>query len=141
MRLLIVIFLMLSVSVFGRQTDADLLEIHKKYDRAVELKDSITLKKIFHPNMVITGGNGSRRSASDEIKDCIDPRYNVAYFKTLNIETRMFDKTAVLLGDLEWQLKNGDQATTLKRRVTFTYTKVGGEWVMVAMHIGMPPKS
>lgn len=141
MRLFIVFFLLISVSVFGRQSDSDLLEVHKAYDRAVELKDSLALKKIFHPNMVITGGNGLRRSVGDEIKDCIDPRYPVVYFRTLNIETRMFDKTAVLLGDLEWQFKNGDKPTTLKRRVTFTYTQVKGEWVMVAMHIGTPPKS
>ena len=141
MRSLIFVFIVASVSVFGRQADPELVEAQKMYDLAVEKKDSVTLRKMFHPDMVVTGGNGSRRNATAEIKDCVDPRYKVAYFKTNNIETRVFDKTAILLGDLEWQITSGDQPMTLKRRITYTYVKLKGEWVIVAMHIGQQPKS
>ena len=139
MRLLILIFITLSISAFG-QVDAELVEVQKKYDLAIEQKDSISLRKIFHPQMIITGGDGTRRNASSEIKDCVDPRYNVVYFKTTNIETTMLDKTAILRGDIEWQLKQGDQPMTLKRRITFTYMKIKGRWVIIAQHIGMQPR-
>lgn len=139
MRLLIFIFVTLSVSAFG-QADAELVEVQKKYDLAIEQKDSISLRKIFHPQMIITGGDGTRRNANSEFKDCVDPRYHVVYFKTTNIETTMLDKTAILRGDIEWQLKQGDQPMTLKRRITFTYMKIKGEWVVVAQHIGMQPR-
>jgi Domain of unknown function (DUF4440) len=140
MRLLIIIFTCLSISVFGRQADAELVEVQKKYDQAIEQKDSIALRRLFHPFMIITGGDGTRRNAHSEIRDCVDPRYIVEYFRTSNIETTMLDKTAILRGDIEWQLKHGDQLMTLKRRITFTYMKIKGEWVIVAQHIGMQPR-
>jgi ketosteroid isomerase-like protein len=137
---LIITFLMLSVFASAQTTSEKIKEVQQKYDKAIEAKDSAFLSKIFHPDMIITGGDGNRRGKKQEIADCVNPAYNVIYFKTLNTDINVFGNTAILRGDLEWQLKNGETPITLKRRVTFTYAHLNGEWIIVAQHIGMMPR-
>jgi len=116
-------------------------EVQKLYDRAIEKKDSSVLRNLFYSKMIITGGDGTRRNAQAEIRDCVDPHYNVAYFRTHNIEVDIIDKTAILRGDIEWQLTSADQPPlTLNRRITFTYVSIKNQWKIVAQHIGMPPR-
>lgn len=141
MKKLILIIAILSISMsIQAQTESEVKALHSQYDRAVEQKDSLMLNRLFHDKMMITGGDGTLRTKHQEISDCIDARYNVLYFKTNNPEVSIFDNTAILRGDLEWQLKNGDRVMTLKRRITFTYTRLNGQWIIVAQHIGMMPR-
>jgi hypothetical protein len=51
--------------------------LHEKYCQAVELKDSMLLKELFHDAMIVTGANGSQRNKEQEIKDALDPKYIV----------------------------------------------------------------
>jgi ketosteroid isomerase-like protein len=119
---------------------AVIVDLQKRYDQAVEKKDSAALRKLFHRDMMITGGDGTRRDANAEIRDCVDPRYTVNYFRTNNISVDMFGETAVLRGDLEWQLQGSQGPRTLQRRITYTYARIKGQWVIVSQHIGMMPK-
>jgi ketosteroid isomerase-like protein len=130
------------LTVYGqKETYEDQIKsLQARYDLAIEQKDSVFLHQLFHPKMVITGGDGSRRNAKAEIKDCVDPNYNVVYFKTSNIEVDVFNETAILRGDIEWELKQGTRSMKLQRRITFTYAHMKKQWVLVAQHIGMPPK-
>jgi ketosteroid isomerase-like protein len=121
-------------------TKDSIIALQAKYDKAVTEKDSVMLTSLFHDNMIITGGDGTRRNKKAEISDCVDPRYNVVYFTTKNVEADVFGSTAIVRGDLEWQLKNGDNVNTLSRRITFTWSRLNGRWMIVAQHIGMPPR-
>lgn len=114
--------------------------LQARYDQAIEQKDSIFLGQLFHPAMIITGGDGTRRDARAELRDCVDPRYHVVYFKTKDIDVDVVDDTAILRGDIEWELKQGSQVITLQRRITFTYVRVKKRWVILAQHIGLSPK-
>lgn len=134
--------LLLATDVSGQKNvPAQITELQHRYDKAIEQKDSLTLRELFHPAMVITGGDGTRRDAITEIQDCIDPAYNVVYFRTQAIEVDVFGAVAILRGDIEWQLKSGDRPPlTLKRRITFIYAQTKKQWKIIAQHIGMSPK-
>lgn len=133
----IVIFL--SLQLIG-QTKEEVLAVHKQYDEAVTKKDAAFAQRLFHDDMVITGGNGLRRNKAEEIKDLTDPMYDVTYFTTKNIEVSMFGDVAILRGDLEWEMKMGGNANVLKRRITFTYQKTKDGWKIIAQHVGLPPR-
>jgi len=138
---LILLLLAITPAALAQQADTTLIvELQKRYDRAVELKDSVALQKMFHDKMIITGGDGARRDANAEIRDLVDARYKVGYFRTSNVSVDMFGETAVLRGDLEWQIEGNQGPIILKRRITFTYVRIKRNWVIVAQHIGTMPK-
>jgi hypothetical protein len=115
-------------------------KIHAQYEKAVETKDSVFVKQLFHDKMMITGGDGTRRNKKAEIMDLVNPIYVVTYFKTNNVEVDAFKDVAILRGDLEWELKQGDKPYVIRRRITFTYMKSGNQWQIIAQHIGLPPR-
>ncbi|TAK58294.1 MAG: nuclear transport factor 2 family protein [Bacteroidetes bacterium] len=118
---------------------AEIYNLHNAYCSAVENKDSLFLKKLFHDGMIITGGNGSRRDKRQEIQDALDPKYSVNYFRSRDVTVRVFDATAIVTGDLYWEMTSEGKTYNLERRFTFTYAKLGEEWNIVAQHIGMAP--
>lgn len=136
----LIAFLFNASALSGQSCSKQVLDLQMKYDRAIETKDSAFLSQLFHDEMIITGGDGTRRDKQQEIKDCIDPQYTVVYFKTNNPEVNCFENTAVLHGDIEWQLKNGNTPVTFQRRITFIYALLKGKWYIIAQHIGMMPK-
>jgi ketosteroid isomerase-like protein len=143
MKIILTLFLLIACTTGmaqGNEIKEKIKTLQLQYDKAVEQKDTLMLDRLFHPDMMITGGDGSRRNKAAEIKDCADPRYNVVYFTTKNIEIDVFSATAILRGDLEWQLKSGENLTTINRRITYTYAKMNDKWQIVSQHIGMPPR-
>lgn len=139
MKVLLLLFIV-APALAQRADTTKIVELQKRYDQAVEQKDTVALRAIFHPDMMITGGDGARRDADAEIRDLVDPGYVVDYFRTSNITVDMFGETAVLRGDLEWQLKRNDGPVVLRRRITYTYARIKGRWLIVAQHVGMMPR-
>jgi ketosteroid isomerase-like protein len=125
----------------SQSTEETIRNLHEAYCKAVEKKDSVFLKDLFHDNMIITSGNGTRRDKRGEIKDSIDPRYTVNFFRARNVDVRAFQASAVVTGELYWEMVNDGKTATNERVFTFTYAKIGNKWQIVAQHMGrVPPK-
>jgi ketosteroid isomerase-like protein len=119
--------------------EEEVQSMHDQYCKAVEKKDSIFLKSLFHDRMVITSGSGVRRDKQGEIRDALDPRYLVNYFRTRDANILVSGTTAVLTGDLYWEIMNEGKPLKIERRITFTYVKEGRDWKILAQHIGRVP--
>ena len=117
----------------------DITSLHNAYCKAVEQKDSAFLKKLFHDNMVVTSGNGIKRSKAEEIHNALDPRFKVNFFKSRNLDIRTFGETVILTGELFWEFEYEGKTSSLERSFTFTYARTAGEWRIVAQHIGRVP--
>lgn len=129
------------VSGYSQSTGEFIRDLHDAYCRAVEKKDSTFLKGLFHDNMIITSGSGTRRDKEGEIKDALDPRYAVNFFRSRNVDVRVFENTAIVTGELFWEMLFDGKTTTNERVFTFTYAKIGRTWKIVAQHMGrVPPK-
>jgi hypothetical protein len=85
---------------YSQATEETIKNLHDADCRAVEKKDSVFLKDLFHDNMIITSGNGTRRDKRGEIKDALDPRYSVNFFRSRNVEVRAYEATAIVTGEL-----------------------------------------
>jgi ketosteroid isomerase-like protein len=126
---------------YSQSTEETVRNLHEAYCRAVEKKDSIFLKNLFHDKMIITSGNGTRRDKQGEIKDALDPRYTVNFFRARNVDVRVFENTAIVTGELFWEMVFDGRTTTNERVFTFSYAKIGNSWKIVAQHMGrVPPK-
>lgn len=129
------------LSGYCQSTEETIKNIHDAYCRAVEKKDSVFLKDLFHDNMIITSGNGTRRDKHGEVKDALDPRYSVNFFRSRNVEVRAYEATVIVTGELYWEMVFDGKTMANERVFTFTYAKVGSKWRIVAQHMGrVPPK-
>jgi ketosteroid isomerase-like protein len=138
---LLVMLIFAPLFVFAQSTEETIRNLHEAYCKAVEKKDSVFLKDLFHDNTVITSGNGTRRDKRGEINDSVDPRYKVNFFRARNVDIRAFDATAVVTGELYWEMVDDGKTATNERVFTFTYAKIGNKWKIVAQHMGrVPPK-
>lgn len=109
---------------------------HKKYERAVETKDSSFVQKLFDDQMTITGGDGTRRNKQQEMADLVSPQYEVHYFRTENVEVKIYDKNvAVLLGELKWDHTYQGNRSTTERNITFVYLKIKNDWKIISQSI------
>ena len=91
--------------------------------------------------MIITSGSGTRRDKKGEIKDALDPRYTVNFFRARDVEVRAFENTAIVTGELYWEMVFDGRTTTNERVFTFSYARIGNSWKIVAQHMGrVPPK-
>ena len=139
--LLVIAVMSVAESGFSQSTEETIRNLHDAYCRAVEKKDSTFLKNLFHDNMVITSGNGTRRDKQGEIKDSLDPRYSVNFFRARNVDVRVFENTSVVTGELFWEMVFDGKTATNERVFTFTYAKIGNSWKIVSQHMGrVPPK-
>lgn len=129
-----------STAIYGQSMESEVKRIHNVYCTAVEQKDSVTLKELFDDRMVVTGGNGSRRSKYEELKDLLDAAYKVNFFKSRNVDVRVFDGTAVVTGEFFWEIVFDGKASAIERSFTFTYSRLGDEWKIVAQHMGRVPQ-
>ena len=138
---LVALCLLLSTIVNAQSTEEAIKNLHDAYCKAVEKKDTVFLKDLFHDKMVITGGDGTRRDKRGEIKDATDPNYAVNFFKTRNVEVRAFESTAIVIGEFFWEMVYNGRTLTNERTFTFTYAKIGKNWKIVAQHMGrVPPR-
>lgn len=133
--------LLISVTVQAQSTEDAIRNLHEAYCNAVEKKDTVFLKNLFHDKMTITGGDGTRRDKKGEIKDATDPKYLVNFFKARNVDVRSFESTAVVIGEFFWEMVADGKTYKNERTFTFTYAKIGKDWKIVAQHMGrVPPK-
>lgn len=122
-----------------KKTISEVLAIQHAYCKAVEQKDSVYLGKLFHDNMTITSGSGERRDKRGEIRDALNPNYEVQYFRTRETEVKLYEGTAIVLGDLYWKMTANGNEYMNERRYTFVYVMTNGDWKIVAQHIGPVP--
>src|SRR5688500_9662345 len=117
---------------YAQQNEKDVLaikELNKVYTRAVELKDSITLKAIMTDQFVITSGNGTQRDRQDEISDLTAPGYKIQYFRIENERYFTYPDAAVVTGQLNWKMTNpSGQEMEVRRIFTTVYTRINNQW-------------
>jgi hypothetical protein len=133
-------YLLIQETPYGQSPESEIKQMHALYCTAVEQKDSVTLKGFFHDRMVVTGGNGTRRSKQEELKDLLDVKYKVNYFKSRNEDVRVFDGTALVTGEFFWEIVYEGKTSVIERSFTFTYSRVGKKWKIVAQHMGRAPQ-
>jgi uncharacterized protein (TIGR02246 family) len=114
-------------------------KVHERYCLAVEKKDSLALKDLFHNDMIVTGGSGARRNKKEEMADALNASYPVNYFRSRDLQIAVLDNTVVVAGDLYWEMLSNGKPTQVERRFTFTYVKSNGQWKILAQHIGRLP--
>jgi ketosteroid isomerase-like protein len=138
---IIVVGIVFPITASAQSTEQTIRNLHDAYCNAVEKKDSVFLKDLFHENMIITSGNGTKRDKRGELKDALDPRYSVNFFRARNVDVRVYDATAIVTGELYWEMVFDGKTAANERAFTFTYAKVGSSWKIVAQHMGrVPPK-
>lgn len=141
--LLLVISLLSFKNCFSQAVKTDttpIKKINEAYTNAVEAGDSITLKSILAEHFVITGGNGIQRDRKAELKDLVIPDTKVQYFRIENEKFFVYENSAVVTGQLNWRMTSANGKDSDFRRVfTFMYSKFGGEWKIIAQHIGRMP--
>lgn len=106
--------------------------------RAYATQDTTFANALFADSMAATSAGGVSKGKQGELADTRpQPGLQMHYFRTAQVEVRMYSGAAIVTGLAEWEFAQNGQPTALRRRYTTTYVRGGPlGWRTVALHLG-----
>ena len=108
------------------------------WTRSYFTHDTVAAMSVLSPDIFITATNGSFKNRDAELNDVREyPGTTVNYFRSTDVTVRRYQGSAVVTGQLEWEMNTGGRTSALRRRYTAVYAPGGPRgWHMVVLHIG-----
>ena len=103
--------------------------------------DTAFAQALFASELAATSSGGTVKTRDVELAD-VRPTAGLEmhFFRTKDVDVRIYPGTAVVIGMAEWEFVMGGQTRGLRRRYTATYVRGGSlGWRMVALHLGSAP--
>jgi ketosteroid isomerase-like protein len=124
--------------------EAAVLAADRAWADAAARGDVSVLEKLFADEYVIVSADGSLKDKQREIDNLrAAPDVVTHYFRTEDVEARVYDDAAVVRGRAVWKVNFKGREIDNNRRYTSTYVKRKGRWLLVAQQISgniPPPK-
>ena len=114
---------------------SDLLD--QKIDIAWEKNDTATLNKLTDPDGFMTLGNPPRLLTKEDVarRSAARQAGTMGQTVTSDVQTKVYGNTAVRIGSFKRIDKTADgKERILEGRFTRFYTKVNGNWKLIAAH-------
>ena len=142
MRWLLVLPMLAAVHRAEAQSAVDSVRaLDSAWARAYATHDTTLALALFAPDLLVTGANGSLKSRADELGDIRpQPGLRMQYFRTSDVNVRVYGRSAVATGLASWRFTFNEQDSEVSRRYTAVYVAGGSlGWRMVALHMGRAP--
>ena len=138
--------LLLSIAVTvgplqAQSAEESLRRADSTWARAYAQNDTAAAKSLFDDRLVVTSGTGTLKDKEGELGD-VRPTAGLQmhFFRTSDVQVRMLERSAVVVGLAEWSFTWNGRTSTIRRRYTATYAQGGPlGWRMIALHIGPAP--
>jgi ketosteroid isomerase-like protein len=116
--------------------EAAVLAADRAWADAAARGDVRALGELFADDFMIVSPNGDLKNKQQEINNLAPaPDVTTYYFRTEDVEARVYDDAAVVRGRAVWKVKWQGRDIDNNRRYTSTYVKRGGRWLLVAQQI------
>ncbi|HJR33554.1 MAG TPA: nuclear transport factor 2 family protein [Gemmatimonadales bacterium] len=142
MRWILVLSLLGAATGAAAQSAVDSVRaLDSAWARAYATHDTTLALALFAPDLVVTSANGSLKSRADELGDIRpQPGLRMQYFRTSEVNIRIFGRSAVITGLATWRFTFNERDSEVSRRYTAVYA-AGGPlgWRLVALHMGRAP--
>lgn len=109
--------------------------------RAYATHDTSLALALFAEDLVVTSANGVRKTKAEELADVRPyPGLEMHYFRTTDVQVRIYEGVGVVVGLAEWEFTLGGQVRTVRRTYTAVYVRGGPlRWRMVSLHLANAP--
>ncbi|MFL6230324.1 MAG: nuclear transport factor 2 family protein [Pyrinomonadaceae bacterium] len=108
----------------------------RAWAEAIARGDVRALGELFADEFIIVSQNGDLKNKQQEINNLAPaPDVVTYYFRTEDVEARVYDDAAVVRGRAVWRVKWQGRDIDNNRRYTSTYVKRRGRWLLVAQQI------
>jgi ketosteroid isomerase-like protein len=116
--------------------ESAVLAADRAWADAIARGDVAALDRVFADEFVIVSPNGDVKDKRQEINNLAPaPDVTTYYFRTEDVEARVYKDAAVVRGRAVWKVKYKGQDIDNNRRYTSTYVRRGGHWLLVAQQI------
>lgn len=116
--------------------EAAVLAADRAWAGAIARGDVRALGELFADEFVIVSANGDVKNKQQEIANLAPaPDVVTYYFRTEDVEARIYGCAAVVRGRAVWKVKWQGRDVDNDRRYTSTYVRRGGRWLLVAQQI------
>ena len=116
--------------------EAAVLAADRAWAEAIARGDVRALGELFADDFVVVSPNGDVKNKRQEIANLAPaPDVLTYYFRTEDVEARVYKCAAVVRGRAVWKVKWQGRDIGNDRRYTSTYVKRGGRWLLVAQQI------
>jgi ketosteroid isomerase-like protein len=137
-----VLALTVAVSSASAQTPSELVRVlDSAWARSYATHDTAFAQALFATELAVTSGAGAVKTREEELAD-VRPSTGLQmhFFRTKDVDVRMYPGTAIVIGLAEWEFEMGGQTRNFRRRYTAVYVRGGSlGWRMVALHLSPAP--
>ena len=124
------------------QTPAELVRsLDSAWARSYATHDTAFAQALFASELAVTSSSGAVKTREEELAD-VRPSAGLQmhFFRTKDVDVRMYPGTAIVIGLAEWEFEMGGQTRNFRRRYTAVYVRGGSlGWRMVALQLGQAP--
>ena len=114
---------------------AELTAAVDQYRNAIVKGDRDSLARLIHDDFIITSGDGQTRDKAGELADLVAPGFTVHEFRLDEPRYRTVGTTGIATGVLRWRMTFNGRESSVERRTTMTWARVGDRWQMLAQHV------
>lgn len=125
----------------GTSTDLDevtnlLTQYSNEWAEAIKNKDGASVERLFSPDMIYQGADGTLQTKEDLIRGMNEYLYEIKSFSIEDLQVKLVgnDMAIVTGGGGQVWIDGDGQEQHNKSRFTNVWRKQGGEWVCVAGH-------
>jgi hypothetical protein len=132
----IIVLILFSQSIFAQsKIEKAIIELEKNRFEALVKKDYTVLNVIFSDKLIYNHSDGKIDSKESFLEGLKSGKRN---YKSIDLDTstvRIFEKTAILNGDVNFvRINNKQQETRQKLRYTAVYVQTKRQWQLVSWH-------